>query len=170
MNRELDQTDWRIIAELQEDGRLSFKQLGARVNLSPPAVAERVRRLEESGVIAGYRADISPAAAGQPLSAFVQMRCATGRCLLKTTRADDFPEVVEIHKLSGSSCSMLRVRVTSMAHLEGLFERLGEHGEMNTHIVLATEYEGRAVQPPTDTARTVTRSAGWSTPDRGAIE
>ncbi|MBM7787922.1 Lrp/AsnC family transcriptional regulator [Tenggerimyces flavus] len=162
MSRELDQTDWRIIAELQEDGRLSFKQLGTRVNLSPPAVAERVRRLEESGVIAGYRADIDPVAAGQPLSAFVQMRCATGRCLLKTTRADDFPEVVEIHKLSGSSCSMLRVRVTSMAHLEGLFERLGEHGEMNTHIVLATEYEGRAVQPPTEEARTVTRSAGWS--------
>lgn len=162
MSRELDQTDWRILAELQEDGRLSFKQLGVRVNLSPPAVAERVRRLEETGVIAGYRADVDPAAAGQPLSAFVQMRCATGRCLLKTTRADDFPEVVEIHKLSGNSCSMLRVRVTSMSHLEGLFERLGEHGEMNSHIVLATEYEGRAVEQPADTARTITRSAGWS--------
>lgn len=159
--RSLDATDWQILAELQTDGRLSFNQLGKRVNLSPPAVAERVRRLEESGVIAGYRAEVDPARAGQPLSAFVQMRCSTGRCLLKTTQSDDFPEVVEIHKLSGNSCSMLRVRVASMRHLEGLFERLGEHGEMNTHVVLSTEFEGRPVQPPVEDARPVTRSAGW---------
>lgn len=165
MSRELDQTDWHILAELQNDGRLSFKQLGQRVNLSSPAVAERVRRLEESGVITGYSAAVDATAAGQPLSAFVQMRCTTGRCLLKTTRAEDFPEVMEIHKLSGSSCSMLRVRVTSLAHLEGLFERLGEHGEMNSHIVLSTEFEGRPVEPPTDTSRPITRSAGWSRGD-----
>jgi Lrp/AsnC family transcriptional regulator, leucine-responsive regulatory protein len=161
-SREPDPTDWQILAALQTDGRLSFNQLGKRVNLSPPAVAERVRRLEEAGVITGYRAQVDPARAGQPLSAFVQMRCTTGRCLLKTTRAEDFPEVVEIHKLSGNSCSMLRVRVASMRHLEGLFERLGEHGEMNTHVVLSTEFEGRAVEPPDDDARPVTRSAGWN--------
>lgn len=160
--RNLDSIDWQILAELQSDGRLSYNQLGKRVNLSPPAVAERVRRLEESGVIAGYRAEVDAARAGQPLSAFVQMRCTTGRCLLKTTRAEDFPEVLEIHKLSGNSCSMLRVRVESMRHLEGLFERLGEHGEMNTHVVLSTEFEGRPVQPPVQDARPVTKSEGWS--------
>jgi Lrp/AsnC family leucine-responsive transcriptional regulator len=162
MNRPLDQTDWRIIAELQRDGRLSYSQLARLVNLSPPAAAERVRRLEEAGVIAGYQARIDPARAGLPLTAFVQMRCATGRCLLKTTTADDLPEVVEIHKLSGNSCSMLKVRVASMAHLEGLFERLGEHGEMNSHVVLSTQYEGRPVQPPSPDNRPVTPSAGWS--------
>jgi Lrp/AsnC family leucine-responsive transcriptional regulator len=151
-----------FLAALQADGRLSYNQLGKRVNLSPPAVADRVRRLEESGVIAGYRAEVDPARAGQPLSAFVQMRCTTGRCLLKTTRSEDFPEVLEIHKLSGNSCTMLRVRVASMLHLEGLFERLGEHGELNTHVVLSTEFEGRPVQPPATDARPVTRSAGWS--------
>jgi Lrp/AsnC family leucine-responsive transcriptional regulator len=162
MSRTLDQTDWRIIAELQRDGRLSFNQLGRLVNMSPPAVAERVRRLEESGVIAGYEARIDPAQAGLPLTAFVQMRCATGRCLLKTTTAEDFPEVVEVHKLSGNSCSMLKVRVASMPHLEGLLERLGEHGEMNSHVVLSTQYEGRPVQPPPADARSATQSAGWS--------
>jgi Lrp/AsnC family leucine-responsive transcriptional regulator len=105
---------------------------------------------------------VDPARAGQPLSAFVQMRCTTGRCLLKTTKSDDFPEVLEIHKLSGNSCTMLRVRVASMRHLEGLFERLGEHGEINTHVVLSTEFEGRPVQQPTVDARPVTRSKGWS--------
>jgi len=162
MARPLDATDWRIVAELQRDGRLSFNQLGRLVALSPPAVAERVRRLEESGVIAGYQARIDPARAGLPLTAFVQMRCATGRCLLKTTSADDFPEVVEVHKLSGNSCSMLKVRVASMAHLEGLLERLGNHGEMNSHVVLSTQYEGRPVEPPPADPRPVTESSGWS--------
>lgn len=161
MDKPLDQTDWRIVAELQADGRLSYNQLGRRVNLSPPAVAERVRRLEELGVIAGYHARIDPARAGLPLTAFVQMRCAQGRCLLKTSAADDYPEVVEVHKLSGNWCSMLKVRVASMPHFEGLLEQLGQHGEMNTHIVLSTQYEGRPVEPPTPDARQVTQSAGW---------
>lgn len=159
--RELDQTDWRIIAELQRDGRLSYNQLGRLVNMSSPAVAERVRRLEESGVIAGYQARIDPARAGLPLTAFVQLRCEHGRCLLKTTTADDFPEVVEIHKLSGGFCSMLKVRVASMAHLEGLLERLGEHREMHSHVVLSTQYENRPVRRPAE-ERPTTPSAGWS--------
>jgi Lrp/AsnC family transcriptional regulator, leucine-responsive regulatory protein len=162
VTRPLDQTDWRIIAELQHDGRLSYNHLARKVNLSPPAVAERVRRLEESGVIAGYQARVDPARAGLPLTAFVQMRCSHGRCLLKTSTADDFPEVVEVHKLSGSSCTMLKVRVASMPHLEGLLERLGEHGEMNSHVVLSTQYEGRPVQAPAPDSRPVTPSAGWN--------
>lgn len=162
MDRELDGTDWRIIAELQRDGRLSFNRLARRVGLSSPAVAERVRRLEETGVIAGYGARVDPARVGQPLTAFVQMRCALGRCLLKTTAAEDLPEVTEVHKLSGSWCSMLRVRVASMPHLEGLLERLGEHGEMNSHIVLSTAFEGRPVEPAAPGSRTVTESGGWT--------
>lgn len=162
MSRDLDQTDWRIIAELQRDGKLSYNQLARRVNLSSPAVAERVRRLEQSGVIAGYQARIDPARAGLPLTAFIQMRCALTRCLLKTTTADDLPEIVEIHKLSGNFCTMLKVRVASMSHLEGLLERLGQHGEMNSHVVLSTQYEGRPVQPPAPDERPITPSVGWS--------
>jgi Lrp/AsnC family transcriptional regulator, leucine-responsive regulatory protein len=168
VNRALDQTDWRIIAELQRDGKLSYNQLARRVNLSSPAVAERVRRLEQSGVIAGYQARIDPARAGLPLTAFVQMHCALTRCLLKTTTADDLPEIVEIHKLSGNFCTMLKVRVASMSHLEGLLERLGQHGEMNSHVVLSTQYEGRPVQPPAPDERPVTPSVGWSSPGPGA--
>jgi Lrp/AsnC family leucine-responsive transcriptional regulator len=161
MSRPLDQTDWRIIAELQRDGRLSYNHLGRLVNMSSPAVAERVRRLEDSGVIAGYQARIDPARAGLPLTAFIQLRCATGRCLLKTTAADDFPEVIEVHKLSGNHCTMLKVRVASMPHLEELLERVGEHGEMNSHVVLSTQYEGRPVEAPPAGTRTATQSSGW---------
>jgi Lrp/AsnC family leucine-responsive transcriptional regulator len=162
MNRELDPTDWRILAELQRDGRLSYNRLARLVNLSSPAVAERVRRLEEAGVITGYGARVDAAKAGLPLTVFVQMRCALDKCLLKTTRAEDFPEITEVHKLSGTSCSMLRLRVASMRHLEGLLERIGEHGEMNSHIVLSTAYEDRTVAPASTEPRPVTDSDGWS--------
>ncbi|GAA1550919.1 Lrp/AsnC family transcriptional regulator [Actinomadura kijaniata] len=162
---ELDPTDWRILDELQRDGRLSFNRLARRVNLSPPAVAERVRRLEEAGVITGYRAVVDPARAGLPLTAFVRMRCSLGRCLLRTTTAEDYPEVTEVHKLSGGSCTMLKARVASMRHLEGLLERLGEHGEMHSSVVLSTQYEGRPVEPPPAGARPVTAAEGWSRRD-----
>lgn len=158
----MDELDWRILAELQQDGRISYSALARRVNLSPPAVAERMRRLEETGVISGYQARVDPAKVGLPMTAFVQMRCSLVSCLLKTTRAEDIPEVVEIHKLSGNWCSMLKVRVASMAHLEGLLERLGRHGEMNSHIVLSTPFEARTVEPPAPESRTVTASEGWS--------
>jgi len=157
----LDDLDWRLLEELQADGRLSFNELARRVHLSPPAVAERVRRLEQAGIITGYAATVDPARAGQPLLAFVQLRCSLGSCLLKTTSAADYPELVEIHKLSGEHCTMLKVRATSLAHLEGLIERLGIHGEMRTHIALSTQYDGRPVQRPMP-ERPVTSSQGWS--------
>ena len=161
MEKPLDQTDWLIIGELQRDGRLSYHQLSRRVHLSPPAVAERVRRLEDSGMITGYQARIDPARAGLPLTAFVQMRCALGSCLLKTSTADDLPEVTEVHKLTGNFCSMLKVRVAGVRHFEGLLERLGKHGEMNSHIVLSTQFEGRPIEEPAAGARPVTESTGW---------
>lgn len=158
---ELDEVDWSILSELQADARLSYSELSRRIHLSAPAVAERVRRLEESGVIAGYAARIDPAQAGQPLLAFLELRCKHGRCLLKTTDADDFPEIVEVHKLSGEHCTMLKVRSASLRHFEGLIERLGEHGEMRTHIVLSTQYEDRPVGPMVPD-REVTDSERWS--------
>jgi Lrp/AsnC family transcriptional regulator, leucine-responsive regulatory protein len=162
IERPLDDTDWRILEELQADGRLSYNELGRRVNLSPPAVAERVRRLEEQGVITGYQARVDPSRAGFPLTAFVQMRCRLDQCLLKTSEADDYPEVVEVHKLSGDFCSMLKIRAASMEHFEGLLERLGKHGEMRTSVVLSTQYEGRPVEAQGDDFMHPTRSEGWS--------
>jgi Lrp/AsnC family leucine-responsive transcriptional regulator len=157
----LDDLDWALLTELQADGRLSYNELGRRVHLSSPAVAERVRRLEQAGVITGYSARVDAARAGHPLLAFVQMRCSLGKCLLRTTTADDYPELVEIHKLSGEHCTLLKVRAASLAHLEGLVERLGTHGELRTHIVLSTQYEGRPVGKP-NADRPVTQAEGWT--------
>jgi Lrp/AsnC family leucine-responsive transcriptional regulator len=161
MSSDLDATDWAIIGEIQRDARLSFNQIAKRVNLSSPSVAARIRRLEDAGVIMGYHAHISPDAVGLPLAAFVQLRCHLGRCLLKTSAAADFPEIVEIHRLSGSSCAMVKVRTASMPHLSSLLERIGEHAEANSHIVLATPMEHRSVElpPPEPPA---TRHPGWN--------
>jgi Lrp/AsnC family leucine-responsive transcriptional regulator len=158
----LDALDWRLLAELQSDGRLSFKELGRRVNLSAPAVGERVRRLEEAGVIAGYRAEVDARRSGYPLLAFVQMQCSLGNCLLKTSTAADYPEIVEVHKLSGDHCTMIKVRAATLAHLEGLFERLGKHGEMRSSVVLSTQYEGRPVEPPVENFLHASQPEGWS--------
>jgi Lrp/AsnC family leucine-responsive transcriptional regulator len=114
----LDTTDWQILRELQQNARLSFNELGRRVNLSAPAAAERVRKLEDRGVITGYSAQIDPAKVGLPLLAFIQLHCDPGKCLLKTSRAEEYPEVLEIHKLSGAHCTLLKVAVSSMEHLE----------------------------------------------------
>jgi Lrp/AsnC family leucine-responsive transcriptional regulator len=145
MERDLDTTDWHILRELQADARLSYNELGRRVGMSSPAVAERVRRLEDAGIVTGYHAQVDPARVGLGFTAFIQMRCVLGKCLLKTSRPEDYPEVTEVHKLSGDYCSMLKVRAASMRQLEAIIERLGQHGEMRTSIVLSTPLEKRAI-------------------------
>jgi Lrp/AsnC family transcriptional regulator, leucine-responsive regulatory protein len=97
-----------------------------------------------------------------PFTAFIQMRCVLDRCLLKTTQAEDFPGIVEIHRLSGRHCTMLKVRAAWMAHFEGLVERLGEHAELDAHVVLSTPYEGRPIAPEAIQHRPVSRASGWS--------
>jgi len=157
--RSLDSTDWKILRELQRDARLSYNELGRRVGLSAPAVAERVRKLEDAGVITGYGARIDPAQMGMPLLALIQLRCTPGKCLLKTSTVAEFPEVLEMHKLSGSHCSLLKVALASMRHLEAFNERLGVHGALVVHIVTSSALTHRIidweqlnvnVDPPTD--------------------
>jgi Lrp/AsnC family transcriptional regulator, leucine-responsive regulatory protein len=132
--RALDPTDWKILRELQKDARLSYNELGKRVGLSAPATAERVRKLEDAGIIASYGAQVDVAKIGLPLLVFIQLRCFPGRCLFKTSSAEKFPEVLEIHKLSGSHCALLKVALSSLEHLEAFNERLGVHGEQITNV------------------------------------
>jgi Lrp/AsnC family leucine-responsive transcriptional regulator len=163
--RPLDGTDWKLLRELQRDARLSYNELGRRVGLSAPAAAERVRKLEDAGVIMGYGARIDPAKVGMPLLALIQLRCTPGKCLLKTSTVEEFPEVLEMHKLSGSHCSLLKVAVASMRHLEAFNERLGAHGGLIVNIVTSSALTHRVidweqldvdVDPPVD--------PGWSNP------
>lgn len=141
----LDNTDWRILREMQQDARLSFNELGRRVGLSAPAAAERVRKLEDRGIITGYAAQVNPAKVGLPLLAFIQLHCDPGKCLLKTSSAEEYPEVLEIHKLSGSHCTLLKVAISSMEHLEAFNERLGTHGPLVSNIVTSTPFSNSMI-------------------------
>lgn len=136
--RPLDSTDWKILRELQQDARLSYNELGRRVGLSAPATAERVRRLEEAGIIMGYSVRIDPTKVGLPLLALIHLRCRPGSCLLTTGTLQEFPEVLELHKLGGSHCVVLKVALASLKHLEAFDHRLNAYGETAVHLLTSS--------------------------------
>jgi Lrp/AsnC family leucine-responsive transcriptional regulator len=141
-----DVTDWRLIDELQRDGRLSFNELGRRVSLSAPAVAERVRRLEEQGVITGYHAHVDPAKVGRTVAALVRMSCYGPNCLLRhPEKLERDPAILEVHRLTGDSCCQLRVAVRTMTEFEELIDRLAEHGTPSSTMVLSSPIAWRPV-------------------------
>lgn len=134
----LDETNWNIVAELQQNGRISFAELGRRVGLTLPAVAERVRKMEDAGVITGYRAEIDPAKIGLPIAAFIRISVA-GDVLARIARTvREMPEVLECYRGTGADSFTLKVAVESIEHLEKLIDRLTPIGTTSTSIVLST--------------------------------
>ena len=152
IERLLDETGWRILQALQENARLSFSELGLRVGLSSPAVAERVRRLEDAGIIKGYRAEIDTTKVGYPITAIVRMQAQGERCSLISTFVHEIPEVLECYRVTGSDCLIMRVMVSSVEHLEVLIDRLSVHGPLTTSIVLSTPVAKRIITPVSDPA------------------
>ena len=143
-----DAIDWLLLDELQQDGRLSYNELARRINLSAPAVAERVRRLEQAGVITGYHAHVDPARAGRTVEALVRMACYGPRCLLRHPDViQQSPEILEMHRLTGDACCLLRVAVASMAEFEALIDRLADHGQPSSTMVLSSPLAWRPVRP-----------------------
>ena len=141
---ELDATDWRILAELQEDARLSHAEVGRRVRLSPPAVAARMRRLEDTGVIRGYRVELGLSALGLEVLAFVRVRIhvARNRAFLEAIAAMD--EVLECHHVTGEDCYVVKLAAASMPGLEELVARLAAFGATTTSIVFSSPVQRRA--------------------------
>lgn len=142
----VDATDRRILIELVRDGRVSLAELGRRVSLSPPAVAERVQRLERAGVITGYQAQIDPRALGFPLQAIVRIRPAARQLPKIPELAEQIPEVGECVRVTGEDCFVLTVYLRAMDELSGLLDRFLVYGETTTSIVAATPIPRRG--PP----------------------
>jgi Lrp/AsnC family leucine-responsive transcriptional regulator len=141
----LDDTNLALLAELQRDARLSLAELGRRVALSPPAVAERLQRLERHGVIRGYHADLDPAALGYGLSAVIRVRPAPRQLhkVADITRAA--PEVVECHRITGEDCYLIKAHIRSMTHLEELLDQLSPFGQTTTSIIQSSPVAARGV-------------------------
>ena len=143
---ELDSKDWQLLEALQRDARLTYAELGRVVRLSAPAVAERVKRLEETGVITGYRAVVEPKRLGYTIDAMVRLRCDGGICARIGAVAADIPEVLDCRRLAGEDSALLRVVAMSIAHLEVVLDRLLKIDpsiSTTTLIVLQTPHANR---------------------------
>jgi Lrp/AsnC family leucine-responsive transcriptional regulator len=132
---------------LQKNGRLSFAELGRRVGLSTPAVAQRVRRMEDEGIIRAYRADVSPLSVGLPITAFIRMS-VVGNVLVKlTARVQSMPEIIECHRGTGEDSFILKVNVVSVEHLKDVIDRLTPYGTTSTSLVLTSIIDRNLLGP-----------------------
>ena len=144
----LDTTDQRLLAELQDDARLSLAELGRRVGLSSPAVADRLRRLEGDGVVAGYRTEVSPEALGLSLTSIIRIRPSPRQLSKVADLARTTPEVVECHRITGEDCFFIRAHVRDVHHLEELIDRFVPYGQTTTSIVQSSPVPRRGVTLP----------------------
>src|SRR5215470_12654077 len=124
----LDQIGWKLLHELQINGRLSYAELGRRVGLTTPAVVERVKRMEEAGIILGYHADIDPMKVGMPITAIIRMSVVGDVFTKITSLIKNLPEVVECHRGTGADSFIMKVHVRSVEHLESEIARLNRCG------------------------------------------
>ncbi|MCW2983566.1 MAG: Lrp/AsnC family transcriptional regulator [Conexibacter sp.] len=142
---DLDETDRRLLIELQADARLTLAELGRRVGLSPPAVGERVRRLTDEGVIRGFRTDVDPRALGYALSAIVRIRPAPRQLAKVADLARATPEVVECHRITGEDCFFLKAHVRDVEHLEDVIDRFTVFGQTTTSVMQTSPVPLRGV-------------------------
>ena len=141
----VDTTNLRLLAELQADARISNAELGLRVGLSAPAVAERLVRLEESGTIRGYRAEIDPRSLGWSLSLMLRIRPAPRELKKVAELAQRTPEVVECHRITGDDCYVMRLWVRDVEHMEELIDVFAPYGQTTTSIVQSSPVPGRGL-------------------------
>jgi Lrp/AsnC family leucine-responsive transcriptional regulator len=144
----LDPVNCRLIEELQADARVTLAELGRRVGLSAPAVAERIARLEECGVIRGYHADVDPQALGYTLGAIIRIRPAPRQIPTVAQLAQDTPQVVECHRITGDDCFLMRVVVHDVVELEELIDRFAFHGPTTTSIMQSSPVRRRPAPLP----------------------
>lgn len=145
----LDEMDWQLLALLQEDARLGYRELARRVGLTPPAVATRVRRLESTGVIAGYHARVDPMKAGYGVEAFIHV-ASTGRRQSYTiaAHAAGDPLVLEDHRVAGQNDHVIRMVGTSISALEPFIDKLNENGRPTTSFVFSSPKRWSPVADP----------------------
>ena len=147
---ELDAVNLSVLEELQRDPRLTMSELGRRVGMSSPAVTERVRRLEEAGVIQGYRLELNPAALGLPISVYIRIRPSPGQLSKIAELAQQIPEVVECHRVTGEDCFILKVHIPAIDQLDRLLDCFLLYGSTTTTIIQSSPVPLRPPPLPED--------------------
>lgn len=149
-NGVLDATDAKLLDALAADARASLAELARLVGMSPPSVSERVKRLEETGVIAGYTARVNPKALGLPLAVWLRIRPLPGQLRKVASLLQELSEIVECDRITGDDCFIARAYVRSVDDLERLIDKIIPHATTNTSIVQSSPVELRL--PPVLTA------------------
>jgi Lrp/AsnC family leucine-responsive transcriptional regulator len=141
----IDEIDRKVLNELQQDARISYAELGRRVGLTTPAVIERVRKLEDAGVIIGYRAEIDASKVGLPITAFVRMSITGVDYSHIIEVAEQSNEVLECHRGTGGDSFIMKVAVSSVEHLQQIIDKLTPYGITTTAIVLSSPVKRRVI-------------------------
>src|SRR5260370_28636014 len=144
----LDDTNVRLLGELHANPRITMSALGRRVGMSPPAVTERVQRLEQAGVILGHRLDVDPAALGLPVTPFVPIRPAPGQLPKIAELARRLGQVSACHRITGEHCFLVKVHAASVLDLEELLDPFLAYGQTVSSIVASTPVSPRPLPLP----------------------
>ena len=148
MKVRLDPVNVRLLAELRGNPRITMSELARRLDMSPPAVTERVQRLESTGIITGYRLELDPRALGWPVAAFVRIRPGPGQLIRIAELAQQTPEVVECHRITGEDCFLMKVHVTEIDKLEEVLDRFLMYGQTTSSIVQSSPVPARPLPLP----------------------
>jgi len=143
-----DNRNLELLRLLRDNPRMGTSELARRVGMSAPAVRERVLRLEEAGVIAGYKLELNPAALGYPVCAYVRVRPAPGQLPKVAALAKRLPQVVECHRVTGEDCFVMKVHLPGLDQLEEILDQFLAHGQTTTSIVQSTPVPARGLPLP----------------------
>ena len=142
----IDAIDWKILKELQINARITFAELGRRVGLTTPAVIERIRKLEDAGIITGYRVEIDTAKVGLPITAFIRMSITGVDYSHIIEVVVESAEVLECHRGTGNDSFIMKVAVADVGHLQTLIDKLTPYGITTTSIVLSSPVKSRIIE------------------------
>ena len=137
----LDTISWKILDCLQENARQSNTEISKKVGISSPAVGERIRKMEDAGIIEGYHAKISHLETGHQLKAIITLRAFMGRLKPFISTVSSFSEVVNCYRITGNENIIMEVVLNDQKHLEQFIDQLIIYGETRTHIVLSNIVE-----------------------------
>lgn len=143
----MDKYDRLLLAALMENGRATFAELGRRVNLSAPAVADRVAKLESAGVITGYHASVDLAKIGLPIECVIELRLTDHESKRTLEALARIPQIALCHRITGDACVLMKAAVASMPELQDLLDHLSQYGASKTSLILSTPFEQRIPAP-----------------------
>jgi Lrp/AsnC family leucine-responsive transcriptional regulator len=144
----LDERNRKLLAALTKNPRAPIATLARRVGLSAPAVRERLLRLEEAGVIKGWRVELDPKALGYPIAILVRVRPMPGQLPKIAKLAQSMPQVTECHRVTGEDCFLMRLYLRELDELDGLLDRFLAYGQTTTSIIQSSPVAPRALPLP----------------------